>query len=99
MDNKNQCLAIETNLLLKDECIVGHQSRVVSVNDWNEYIEKIKSGEPVYSESYFKNGMDGYTISENASILDVWSDSFHGTCTIDLQNRCIIKKLFYKIIA
>lgn len=91
-----ECLVIETNILEKDGAMVDHQSRVIDVKNWNDFIKEIKSAKCVVRHSYLGRLL-GNTIPENAKVSWTMFDDFHGSCTVETYNGRITKKLFYRV--
>jgi hypothetical protein len=84
---------IETNLIMENNIIMDHQSRVVNVNNWNDYIEEIKHSEPVSRTG----SLHGYTILPSSKVSNLRYDEYHGSC--DVTNKLgESKKLFYRIL-
>lgn len=88
---------IETNLSLKQGCdIMDHQSRVIEVDSWDEYLNEIKNGECVRRVSYL-GFMDGVTIPKKCRVFNFVSDDTHASCEVVLWDGTITKKLMYMI--
>ena len=88
---------IETNLMLKQGCdIKDHQSRVIEVESWDEYLDEIKNGKCVTRMACIGN-MYGCTIPKGCNVLDFVSDENHASCTVVLWNGTITKKLMYRV--
>jgi len=87
---------IETNLSLDDnENIVDHQSRVIEVESWEDYIEEIKENISVFRKS-ISGCLSGYTISKKSEISNIIYDEFHLSCDTYNSAGAKSKKLAYK---
>jgi hypothetical protein len=90
---------IETNLSLQvNNEIIDHQSRVIEVDNWKEYIDEIREAKTVIRKSAI-GYMEGSSIPRNAEIEDLVFDEFHLSCTIyNYHNHGIkTKKLAYLV--
>ena len=91
---------IETNLSIyshdRDHTIKDFQSRVIEIENWDDYIEEIKNSKVVVRNSIFGN-LHGTTIPHDASVYNLTYDDLHLNC--DIVNRFGIesKKLAYKV--
>ncbi|MDD4779070.1 MAG: hypothetical protein PHT02_00505 [Tissierellia bacterium] len=88
---------IETNLSIQvDNTIIDHQSRVIEVESWKDYIEEIKSAKTVIRNSVI-GALHGATIPKEAKIENLIYDDFHLKCEVInwLGIRSI--KLAYKV--
>lgn len=77
---------IETNLSLhlNDE-IIDHQSRVIEVESWEEFVSEIKEGRTVNRDGT----MYGTSVPRQSRIENFKSDDFHLSC--DIYNYADIK--------
>ena len=88
---------IETNLTLKQCCYIGdHQSRVIEVESWDEYLKEVETGKCKTRTSYIGN-LSGCTIPKNCKVIDFVADEYHASCTVVMLNGTIKKKLMYRI--
>jgi len=88
---------IETNLSIDEEnTIKDHQSRVIEVESWKEYIEEIKDAKSV-SRSCFIGSLHGNTIPQEVRTENLVHDDNH--LSYDIINRFGIKskKLSFKV--
>jgi len=87
---------IETNLSLDyDDNIIDHQSRVVEVESWEDYINEIKEGISVFRKSIL-GCLDGYTIpTKQSRVENIICDDFHLSCDV-YRGNTKTKKLAYK---
>jgi len=91
---------IETNLSIDQEenhaIIKDHQSRVIEVDSWEEYIQEIKDGESVSRKCVIGN-LHGKTIPSDAIVSNLVYDDFH--LSYDIINRFGFwsKKLAYRV--
>ena len=89
---------IETNLSLdNNDNIVDHQSRVVEIENWNDYIEEIKKCKSVFRNSIL-GCFSGYTIStKQLNVKNLKYDDLHLSGDIyDSIGMNKTKKLAYK---
>lgn len=87
---------IETNLSLNSAYeVVDHQSRVIEVESWNNYINEIKVAKTVIRPSCI-GSMHGATIPHQSKVDDLTYDDFHLSATINRQGH-ITKKLAYLV--
>lgn len=85
---------IETNLSLQaDDSIIDHQSRVIEVGSWDEYVNEIKEGETINRDGT----MYGVSIPRESRIKNFKSDDFHLSCDIYNYANKKTKKLAYLI--
>lgn len=88
---------IETNLAIQDDnTIIDHQSRVIEVSSWDEYVAEIESKTPIYRESYIGN-MHGSSISKDIIVYEFRSDEQHLTCSFVNSLGETMMKLAYLI--
>jgi len=88
---------IETNLSIDNKnTIRDHQSRVIEVYSWEEYVEEIKNCKSINRSSVL-GSLHGVTIPIESKIENLTYDDFHSLC--DVINRFGIssKKLAYKV--
>jgi len=88
---------IETNLSLdNNDNIVDHQSRVVEIENWNDYIKEIKECKSVFRNSIL-GCLSGYTIStKQLNVENIKYDDFHLSYDIYNSIGMKTKKLAYK---
>ena len=87
---------IETNLSLDDnDNIVDHQSRVIEVENWEEFINEIKVGKTVSRKSIY-GCLDGCTIPRESKVVNLKYDNIHLSCDVYNYFGMKSKKLVYK---
>ena len=87
-------LVIETNISYGyGEKIVDHQSRVIKVNSWEEYVATYENNSP---EKY-TGTMFGHNFPSTCRVSNLQYDDFHLSC--DIYGRFTSKKLAYKLQA
>lgn len=72
---------IETKLLMKGTVVTDHQSRVIKVKSWEDYIEEFITNKSVDRISILGN-LCGLTIPINAIIENLVFDEKHLSCDI-----------------
>jgi len=88
---------IETNLSIDDDNnIKDHQSRIIEIESWENYIDEIKETKTVVRKAYV-GSMDGTTIPKEAKIENFTHDDFHLSCDVYNYLGCKSKKLVYVI--
>ena len=88
---------IETNLSVDNEnTIKDHQSRVIEVESWEDYIQEIKEAKSVSRNSVL-GSLHGNTIPNNAVVEIISLDDFHLDCDIVNRFGILSKKLVYRI--
>lgn len=88
---------IETNLSIDDNNIIqDHQSRVVEVNDWYNYVEEIRNNKSV-NRIDILGSLHGGTLPDTATIENFTYDEFHLTCDFTNNFGIKSKKLAYKL--
>jgi len=88
---------IETNLSVDNEnTIKDHQSRVIEVESWEDYIQEIKDAKSVSRNSVLGN-LHGNTIPSSAVVEIISLDDFHLDCDIVNRFGILSKKLAYMI--
>jgi hypothetical protein len=88
---------IETNLSVNlINTIKDHQSRVIEVESWDNYVEEFKTGSTIVRNSVL-GSLHGATIPREAKIENLTYDDFHLMC--DVINYLGVKsiKLAYKV--
>lgn len=89
---------IETNLLIKGRFITDHQSRVIEMNSWQEYVELFTTYDGNSTSNIFSlTGLDGNILPRQVDITDLEHDEFHLQCTIVNYKGEISKKLAYLV--
>jgi hypothetical protein len=87
---------IETNLSMDGDIIKDHQSRVIEVESWDEYLDEIKEYKCVSRLDMFYN-LNGCTLPKNCRIDKLVYDDFHLSCDVySFYNNMKTKKLAYK---
>jgi len=88
---------IETNLSIDNEnTIKDHQSRVIEVDSWEDYIQEIKDAKSVSRNSVLGN-LHGNTIPSSSVVEIISLDDFHLDCDIVNRYGILSKKLAYRI--
>lgn len=88
---------IETNLSMDYENnIRDHQSRVIEIDNWEEFVDEIKNAKTVSRNSYI-GSMDGCTIPRQSKVENLIYDDLHLSCDIYNSTGMKSKKLVYKI--
>jgi len=92
---------IETNLSIfthQDGCeiIKDHQSRVIEVEFWEDYINEIKLAKSVSRNSIIGN-LHGNTIPHDSKVENLVYDDFHLNCDVINRYGIMSKKLAYMI--
>jgi len=73
---------IETNLSLdNNDNIADHQSRVIEVESWEEFINEIKECKTVIRKSIY-GCLDGCTIPRESKIVNLKYDDIHLSCDV-----------------
>lgn len=88
---------IETNLSIMDwdgDHIADHQSRVIEVSSWQDYIVEIKEAKTVNRQSIIGN-LHGNTIPKECKVENLKYDEKHLSCDIIYGNGFKSKKLAY----
>jgi len=88
---------IETNLSIDENNIIkDHQSRVIEVESWDEYVQEVKDAKSV-SRSSVLGSLHGNTIPSSAVVEIISSDDFHLDCDVVNRYGILSKKLAYVI--
>ena len=90
---------IETNLsICKDGCdtIKDHQSRVIEVESWDEYVQEIKDCKVVVRSSII-GSLHGTTIPHNAKAVNLTYDDRHLDCDVINRFGIMSKKLGFRV--
>jgi len=88
---------IETNLSIDENNIIkDHQSRVIEVESWEEYVQEIKDAKSV-SRSSFLGSLHGKTLPTSSVVEIISSDDFHLDCDVVNRYGILSKKLDYMI--
>ena len=88
---------IETNLSLDYENnIMDHQSRVIVVYSWEDYINEIKDAKSI-PRTDCVGRLHGRTIPKLSKVKNVVSDDFHLSCDVYNCDGLKSKKLCYKV--
>lgn len=91
---------IETNLSIykhdEDHTIKDHQSRVIEVDSWDEYVQEIKDSKVIIRRSII-GSMHGTTIISGAKVENLTYDDFHLDCDVINRFGIYSKKLAYRI--
>ncbi len=88
---------IETNLSIDNKGqIADHQSRVIEVDNWDDFIDEIKQSKTVIRNSYL-GVLNGTTIPRCAKVENLTHDDKHLMCDVYNYLGVMSKKLVYKI--
>lgn len=88
---------IETNLSIdSNNNIKDHQSRVIEIDNWDDFVNEIKEAETVVRNACMGN-MHGTTIPRNAKVENLNYDDKHLMCDVYHHAGTHSKKLAYKI--
>ena len=88
---------IETNLSLDyDDNIIDHQSRVIQVESWEDFINEIKESKTVIRNSIL-GCLSGCTIPKQSKVVNLKYDDKQLSCDIYNWIGRKTKKLVYKI--
>jgi len=88
---------IETNLSIDEEnTIKDHQSRVIEVESWEQYVQEIKDCKVVIRNA-FLGTLHGTTIPTDAKIYDLTYDENHLDCEVINRFGIASRKLAYRI--
>ncbi|MEI2465116.1 hypothetical protein [Niallia taxi] len=88
---------IETNLSIMDwdgEVIADHQSRVIEVSSWQDFIVEIKEAKTVERPSVI-GSMHGNSVPRECRVDNLQYDEKHLSCDIIYGNGVKSKKLAY----
>ena len=87
---------IETNLSIdNNDNIADHQSRVIEVESWEEFINEIKECKTVSRKSIC-GCLDGCSIPRKSKIVNLKYDDIHLSCNFYNYIGVKTKKLVYK---
>lgn len=89
---------IETNLILDDNNLIqDHQSRVIEVVSWGEYINMFENynGEPVGDYKCIHGNLIGYSLPKMAEIFNLKYDDKKLNCDLLRMGVMFDKKLAY----
>jgi len=88
---------IETNLSLDyDDNIIDHQSRVIQVESWEDFINEIKESKTVIRNSIL-GCLSGCTIPKQSKVVNLKYDDKQLSCDIYNWIGRKTKKLAYKV--
>jgi hypothetical protein len=88
---------IETNLSLDYENnIHDHQSRVIEVNSWEDFVEEIKEANSIIRNSII-GSLHGTTLPRESKVENLSYDDRHLMCDVINRFGMKSKKLVYKI--
>ena len=88
---------IETNLSLDNyDNIMDHQSRVIQVENWEDFINEIKERKTVIRNSIL-GCMHGCSIPRESKVVNLKYDDNHLSCNIYNWIGRKTKKLAYKV--
>lgn len=95
--NNIETKVIETNLSIKEGEIFDHQSRMVSVDSWEDYIQAYVEYDGLAVGGFHAiTNMLGNSIQKDAQISSLQYDEFHLSCDIKYKDGWVEKKLAYK---
>ena len=87
---------IETNLSIdNNDNIVDHQSRVIEVENWEDFINEIKECKTISRKSIC-GCLDGCTIPRESKVVNLKYDDIHLSCDVYNYFGMKSKKLVYK---
>jgi len=87
---------IETNLLIQNGEIIDHQSRVIEVESWEDFINEIKNSKTIIRNSCLGNS-PGCIIPKQSRIENLIYDDIRLSCDIYNYEGVKTKKLAYLI--
>ena len=87
---------IETNLSMKDNEIMDHQSRVILVDSWESYVDEIKNGMSVNRTSFI-GSLHGNSLPKQAKIENFKSTDKTLSCDVVNFIGMRSKKLAYRV--
>jgi hypothetical protein len=100
-NNKDTIKVIETNISLnpnsENDIMLDHQSRIIEVESWDNFVKEIKDAQTVIRKAYI-GSMEGNSIPRDAEIQNLKYDDFHLSCDVINWLGHKSKKLVYKII-
>jgi hypothetical protein len=91
---------IETNISMKDNKLMDHQSRVLVVPSWQEYVSLFTDYDGKANGRDYKtlhNDLMGCVMPNTATINELKYDDFHLTCHFNLFNGMEETKLGFLI--
>jgi hypothetical protein len=90
---------IETNILLNpnydNDIMLDHQSRMIEVESWDDFVNEIKEAKTVMRQSCI--GYMGATIPKEAKVSNLVYDDTHLSCYVVSKLGNKSKKLAFKI--
>lgn len=95
--NVSNMAVIETNLSMKDGEVYDYQSRVIEIDDWDNYVSIFTNydGTPIDKFIPITN-MLGCSIPKDVKIENLVHDEKHLSCDFTRDNGFEMKKLAYK---
>jgi hypothetical protein len=85
---------IETNLSIgNNNEIFDHQSRVIEVESWDDFVNEIKEGKSIDR----KGTLWGLTLPRQCRVENLKFDEKHLSCDVNRNNNLISRKLAYLI--
>ncbi len=87
---------IETNLSMRNNVIIGVQSRVVEINDWHSYISEIIDGKSIDRMDCLGT-LHGNTLPKNCQVSNVIFDNKTLKCDVISSHGFFSKKIVYRI--
>ena len=89
---------IETNLSIKDDKVFDHQSRMIEVKSWDEYInyykQNISSDRQIVDPKSLTN-LWGCILPKFGELSELKYDDFHLSCYIENPLGMVTMKLAY----
>ena len=85
---------IETNISLTSNGeLADHQSRIIEVNSWDQYINDLKECKPVH----YEGTLIGYTVPRQSKVENLKYDDSHASCIVEIYSGAKTVKLAYKV--
>lgn len=98
IDANNMTAIIETNLSIKDGVIVDHQSRVIEMKSWDEYVsyykQNLSSDRQIVDPKSLTN-LWGVILPRFGDITEFKYDDFHLSCYHTNPDGKVTMKLAY----
>lgn len=89
---------IETNICYdEDRYMKDHQSRIVEVPTWEEYVSIFDHYDGTGKGKEFKSSMYGYVLLNNRQLMNLKYDDHHLSCQLIAPNGMREMKLAYLV--
>ena len=96
-EKEDGCYVIETILSLVGEAIVGHESRILKIDSWDNYCKMFAEYNGTMANYYPSiTELSGPSIPMDAEIQSVFHDNQRLRCKMKLKNGWIEKVLAYR---